>query len=221
MRAFSESPSVKVIPADSPMAYSLVPRGINNSSGKDRMLVLNDLKSNDHFRAAMQQNNLYMIVPLRLFFPEKSKVIGYLLLDLSLKDKIYMKEDFDLIKMMSYSLALLSLASNAFQKIRIENEALSQSLKNQYQSSQIMSSRCNQIVADYEKAMEEERTKRNALQKELRQNVISEVLRAGDLTRKCKELTAKLNTYRERLGRSRSRKSSNPENWPRPGFCGG
>jgi hypothetical protein len=138
-----ESPDIRIVPADDPAMAGLQKSYFGTTPHKNRLLALDDLKSGDIVRSALLKENIYMVVPLQLFSLEKPKLLGYLLLDLSLREKIFRKEDFDLIKTLSSSLALLWFASKSFQKLRRENEALSRSLHMQLEDTRLISPKYN------------------------------------------------------------------------------
>jgi|GEM_PF-4236655 len=197
------SNEVKVIPPHFPVLRGVSSFDAEGLFQKKDSLVIDDLKSNSNLKLAMERENIYAILPLQIFNMDKVMIVGFLILDSSMRNKIYMKEDFELLKMMTYTLATVWYLHRLFQKyineLKEENEKLRQSIKDEYRKSNKIVSEFNGVIENYERMINDEKKQKEILQIELRNNIVREILRTNELLKRCRELSEKLQDYENEM----------------------
>ena len=182
----------RVLPADGPLLASLPAAEIARHFSAHDLLVVDELKSNSQLRAALQKENIYLMIPLKIFNSEQPSVLGYLVLDLSVRDRIYRKEDFELLRAFSYSVALIYYFGLVFAKSEREKTALAEALASEKQKAEAMAMRFDATREKYQHSLEEEKMKRLVWQMELK-TIIGDILKPDELMAKCQTLSTKIN----------------------------
>jgi hypothetical protein len=167
------SPGARVIPLDQPIARELQAHQAARHSAAQDFVLAGDLKSNSAIRKAMQDENIYMMIPLQIFSRGQFTVVGYLVLDRSMCDKVYTREDFEFLKLFAHTIALAYLFSRKTVEIKIENARMRRTCQEQARKAAKLETSFDNVIEYYEKIIDQ-----NAAQIELlREELLNQVSR--------------------------------------------